>query len=401
MNIVRASLILTTMLETTKEFEESLQSDIQKTLLIQGYEAENGWIRASDISNEGKRKLHKLSRIEKMQQHVGFIKSFRPTASEYIRNSDEIDVAKIKPTLREIKSGTKDGNIFLWWNLVWWSLPYSKSYGRQMRFLVWDEYHDCPIGLFGLQSPILSWSARDKHLNIEYEQRDYWVNQSLSAQRLGALPPYNKFLGGKLVASLMASDDVRKAFLKKYENVETILKARKLPAHLLFITTTGAYGKSSVYNRLKFNNENICKFIGYTRGNGSFHIPDNIYEKLIDYLRDNGYEGARSFGSGPSIKMRNIDRAMKMLGFNNGNEHGMKRAVYLFPFVENLNKVIQDGEKPIWHNRTIDELTDFWKARWASKRIDDIEKTFFNKNDFDKNLDSDLEECSSWLRENY
>ena len=152
----------------------------------------------------------------------------------------------------------------------------------------------------------------------------------MAAQRLGALPPYNKFLGGKLIASLMMSDDVRNAFKIKYQDKKTILLGRTLPANLFFITTTGAYGKSSVYNRLKFHDESICVFIGYTRGNGSFHIPDTLYDRLIHYLRDNGCKADRGFGHGPSLKMRNINKAMQMLGFKNGSEHGMKRAVYLF-----------------------------------------------------------------------
>ena len=380
---------------STKTPETSLRNDIRKVLCKQGYQVESGWFGFNDESSEGKRKLHENSRAEKIKEHIGFIQSFLPKVEKHIVDSSDIEIEKIQPRLIDIKSGTEEGDLFLWWNLVWWSLPYSKAYGRQMRFMVWDDYHDCPMGLIGLQSPILAWSARDNHLNIAPSQRDYWVNQSLSAQRLGALPPYNKFLGGKLIASIMTSDEVRVAFKKKYHQRTTLLLRRTLPSNLLFITTTGAYGKSSVYNRLKFHDEEICKFIGYTSGHGSFHIPDTLYENFINYLHKKGHKAGRAYGNGPSAKMKNINKAMNLLGFKNGSQHGMKRAVYLFPFAKNLNSVIQSAKKPIWYNRSIDELTDYWQKRWAYKRSKDNDKTFFRKEDYIEELYKDLENCKN------
>ena len=360
----------------------SLQDEIRETLRAQGYQLETGRFALNDESIEGKRQAHQFSRFEKMRQNIDFIKQFRVEASKYVHESDRIKVENIRPRLIEIQAGTEHEKFFRWWNLVWWSLPYSKSYGRQMRFLVWDECHACPMGLIGLQSPLLSWNVRDKYLGIESEKRDFWVNQSMAAQRLGALPPYNKFLGGKLIALLMMSDDVRNAFKLKYQNTKTRILTRTLPANLLFITTTGAYGKSSVYNRLKFHDERICEFIGYSRGNGSFHVPDSLYERFIEYLNAAGYDANRGFGHGPSLKMRNINKAMNMLGFRNGSEHGMKRAVYLFPFVKNLPSVIKNGQKAVWSSRSVDSLTDYWQKRWAYKRADDYQKTFFSKKSF-------------------
>jgi len=83
----------------------------------------------------------------------------------------------------------------------------------------------------------------------------------------------------------MTSDIIRKKFQKKYKDKKTLLLKRKLPSNLLFITTTGAYGKSSVYNRLKFQTEKVSEFIGYTQGSGTFHIPNALYEDLVLYLK--------------------------------------------------------------------------------------------------------------------
>lgn len=43
-------------------------------------------------------------------------------------------------------------------------------------------------------------SVRDSALGILPAKRDYWVNMSMNAQRVGALPPYNDLLGGKMAA---------------------------------------------------------------------------------------------------------------------------------------------------------------------------------------------------------
>lgn len=375
-----------------------LKKEVKKTLLEQGYRFNGNLFLFDKNGREEKRNLHLLSRAERIKENIDFIQSFSPKASQYLLDSSSIEVEKIKPKLIEVSSGTKEAKLFRWWNLTWWSLPFERAYGRQMRFIVWDEYHNAPIGLIGLQSPILSWSVRDNYLNINAIRKDYWVNQSLSAQRLGSLPPYNKFLGGKLVASLMMSDTVRHSYKKKYHNNKTLLLERTLPADLLFITTTGAYGKSSVYNRLKFQNEKICEFIGYTSGHGSFHIPNTLYENFINYLQEKGYKGARSFGNGPSIKMRNINQTMHLLGFKNGSEHGIKRAVYIFPFIKNLISFIQSNEKLVWYERSIEDLTDSWQEKWASKRIDKPQKTAFLKKEYFRELSEDLTKCRELIR---
>lgn len=383
--------------------EQSLQRKIKHTLFSQGYAIRDDMFCLPSINRKKTRKIHQLSRAGKINNNIDFIENFTPKAKEFMRDSCDIDVEKIEPRLLQVTEKTKHFNLFKWWNLVWWSLPYERSYGRQIRFLVWDDYHNAPIGLIGLQSPILKWNVRDEYLNIETEKRDYLVNQSMNAQRLGALPPYNKFLCGKLIASLMVSDFVRESFNKKYKQYKTLILKRNLPSRLLFITTTGAYGKSSVYNRLKDEHGKICEFIGFTNGSGSFHISDTIYEELVSYLRKKGLKGGRSFGHGPSVKMKNISQAMKLLGFKKGSNHGIKRAVYLFRFAKNLENVIEKERRPFWYHRNIDGITDYWKERWAVKRTLPYcseEKINFSKKNFISNLKRDLKKCKSLIKNN-
>lgn len=348
----------------------TLKSKIAKILRKQGYSVKSNNFRLKDTTRESKRYVHNLAKAERIIKREDFIIRTSSLVEKYLINGKELEVEKIQPKILEVKSGSEEERLFRWWNLTWWSLPYERGYGRQMRFIIWDTYHNSLIGLIGLQSPILSWSVRDNYLNIPTETLDYWVNQSLSAQRLGALPPYNNILGGKLVASLMTTDTIRMKFKRKYSNKKTVIKKRTLPAQLLFITTTGAYGKSSIYNRLKFKEESIAKFIGYTKGSGSFHIPNPVYEDLLKFLERKGYDITRGCGSGPSRKLRLINQALKLLGFDDGAIHGVERAVYLFPLVKNLENIIHKGARLKYIHRTTDSITTFWKERWALPRVE-------------------------------
>lgn len=354
----------------TPDLAIDLKQRVDQALTLQGFNLDKRDFEIKDTERETKREVHALSKLERLSDHKKFILANLELAKSHMVDGNQLDVSKIKPVLRAVETGSTDERLFRWWNLVWWSLPYERAYGRQMRFIVWDEYHNAPMGLIGLQSPILSWSVRDKHLGITSEKRDFWVNQSMSAQRLGALPPYNYILGGKLVASMMTTNTVCDAFNKKYQNKKTVIKDRILPSNLLFITTTGAFGKSSVYDRLKHQGDKVAHFIGMTHGSGTFHIPNSLYEDLVGYLTSLGVDTKRGYGAGPSKKMRLIGQALKTLGIDNGSYHGVKRAVYLFPLVKNLEEVIAGKSKPEWYTRSEHDVAEFWKSRWALPRIE-------------------------------
>src|SRR3989337_1029440 len=172
-----------------------------------------------------------------------------------------------------------------------------------MRFLLWDITHNCPFGLFALQSPVLKMSVRDNALGIPNKELDIWVNRSMNAQRVGALPPYNELLGGKMVALSLTSNEIRETYKKKYKNYISVLKGRKLKADLLFITTTSAFGRSSLYNRLKYNSETVATSLGYTKGSGTFHVPEDFNEELLGFLKKKGINIRTGYGHVPSGKL--------------------------------------------------------------------------------------------------
>jgi len=373
-----------------------LKKNILQILKLQGYKVKSNGFFLKNEERDTKRQAHYIAKAERMLDNESLIIDNSEIIKQFMVDGKDLNVAKIDPILVEVQPGTKWETLFRWWNLVWWSLPYEKSYGRQMRFVLWDRYHKAPMGLIGLQSPILSWGVRDQYLGIGATDRDFWINQSLNAQRLGALPPYNNLLGGKLVAAMMSTDYVRRKFKEKYAKIKTLMKDRSIPADLLFITTTGAYGKSCVYSRFKMNGVDIAKFLGYTKGTGSFHIPNFLYEDLVLYLEKKNLDVQRGYGNGPSRKIRLIYQAMNLLGFKNGISHSIKRSVYLFPFAKNINEVINKGEKPKWAKRSQVEVANFWKQRWAIPRAESDKRYLeFSKEKF---LLETLEEFKKYKR---
>lgn len=362
--------------------KQVIRSEIIDSLKAQGFSISNNKLFIEN-DNGVIRKAQLKAREEKIKQHLKFLISQNGSIKNYILNGKELQPKNIELELRVVKPNTIEEVIFKWWNLVWWSIPYDRAYGRQMRFILWDKYHDKPFGLIGLQSAPLRMKIRDDYLGINKEDRDWWVNFSMSAQRVGALPPYNQIIGGKMVAMGLASKEIRETYIQKYNNYETIIKKRKLPAELLFITTTGAFGKSSIYNRVKYYNDKLIEFLGYTKGSGAFHIPESIYQKILQLLESEGINTDRGYGHGPSRKRQLLHQGFQLLNLRDFEYHGVKRAFYLISHIYNLKQVIQKKHVPIYKKYTISQLCDFWKDRWAikrSERFNDWKK--FDANNF-------------------
>jgi len=347
--------------------EQKLREKIIQVLKEQGFKI-NPHVRPAGCSKRTYRRIQNKARLEQLAFHKRFLQKNLTKAKHYCRDGKDIDPDKISLELREVSSGSLEEVLFRWWNLVWWNIPYQRSYGRQMRFILWDTAHDMPFGLILLQSPVLKMTVRDKYLGIPKEELDLWVNRSMHAQRVGALPPYNEILGGKMVALALTSNEVRLAYKRKYNSSKTIIKRRLIPSDLLFITTTSAFGKSSLYNRLKYNGEIVAESLGYTKGSGTFHIPEEIYLEIIEFLAKRGVDTSRGYGHGPSRKLKLISLAFKYLHLPKFEYHGIQREFYLFPLVKNLKEVIERKKKPIYIDRPFNKLVDYWKHRWALPR---------------------------------
>ena len=365
--------------------QRKLRERIIQVLKEQGFKI-NPHVRPKGCSKTTYRRIQQKARFEQLSLHKNFLVDSIKKVKNYCRDGSEIIPKRISLELKEVQSGSFEEILFRWWNLIWWSIPFQRSYGRQMRFLLWDTTHDAPFGLICLQSPVLKMAVRDKWLGLPNDELDIWVNRSMNAQRVGALPPYNELLGGKMVALTLSCNEIRENYRRKYKNYISIIKGRKLKPDLLFITTTSAFGRSSLYNRLKYNGEIVAECLGFTQGSGSFHIPEELYVEILKFLASKGIDVTRGYGHGPSRKLRLISLGLHHLGLPSFEYHGIKREFYLFPLVKNLREVIHKKERPQWVDRPFNNLVDYWRERWAiprAKRMPEWENfksdKFFNK----------------------
>lgn len=284
----------------------------------------------------------------------------------WFKNAKEINPERIRPRLHLVGDAlTQD----LWRiGRSYWSMPFNKGYGRRLRFVIIDEEHDSLMGLIGLQSPPADLACRDSLFEYPKGEKLRLVNQTMDAYAVGAIPPYSQLLGGKLCAGLICSDTVRRAYWRTYAKSQTLLEGMRIDQPLVAVTTTSAFGRSSQYNRLKYNDLLLAKQIGETKGYGLLHL-EHLYPEIETFLKHRDAYTSGGFGNGPKVRWQNVTRALHLLGLPNTMlAHGLKRPVYLFPFVENLVEGMSGGS--FGQQLLLPEKTfaEYWLHRWAVPR---------------------------------
>lgn len=311
--------------------------------------------------------LHRTAKGKTNEVSACHIQKLLEKRKSFFRAGSLINPAKIRPKLIFVQPRTVWEDLFKICR-AYWSMPYSKGYGRRLRFVIFDEEHEAVMGIIGLQSPPADLACRDKLFDYPDGQKLEFVNCTLDAYTIGAIPPYSNLLGGKLIASLVASDDIRKAYWRMYANKITILDKKILSQPLLAVTTTSAFGRSSIYNRLCFDGRLLAEPIGWTKGFGTVHL-ELIYPRIESWLQQRNVVVAGGFGNGPKVRWQNITNALKLLQLPaKYAEHGVKREVFIFRHVENIENVCKKGDIPIPIKCETEKLISHWLERWALPR---------------------------------
>jgi hypothetical protein len=333
---------------------------------------EDGALHPPDTDKDGVRQLHEPARQMELALHQDWLCRYLPGYLPFFANGFEVIPEQIQPTLVEVTTESQH-NLFRIGRLLW-SIPFSKGYGRRLRFLVMDETNGKLIGLLALQSPPLSFPARDHLFQYPPGRKTELVNQTMDIQTLGAVPPYDRLLGGKLVALAAVSNEVRVAYQCKYSGRKTEMEGRILPAHLVALTTTSAFGRSSLYNRLRCNGAIIAESLGYTDGYGSFHLME-LYPLFREFLENQGISTRGGFGTGPRRKWQTMVRALERLGFAADLlRHGVKREAFLFPLVDNLKDYMEgQAVKPAYRDLPFPDLAAYWHERWLLPRAERVD----------------------------
>jgi hypothetical protein len=229
------------------------------------HKTDDGLLAPSGTGKDVIRSIHSLQRADRIAMSQQFISARFSKLIHYFASGEDVEPARIKPVLQLISSETWEGDLFRLASLTW-SVPVSNGFGRRLRYLVWDEHNGKLIGILAIGDPVFNLSVRDNLIKWDAKARKDRLVNVMDAYVLGALPPYNSLLGGKMIACLIRTRDVYDDFAKAYGSTTGIISQQEKKARLLVVTTSSSMGRSSVYNRLKLDGTEYFKPIGYTGG---------------------------------------------------------------------------------------------------------------------------------------
>ena len=351
-----------------------LKRKVRDQLRELGFTRREGELVSPASTKDSIRALHAVQRRELLAREKAFIASALGRLEGYFADGNEVDVRRLSPRLELIESGTWQADLFRLASLSW-SVPVSRGFGRRLRYLVWDDACNKLIGLFALGDPVFNMRARDEFVGWNIADRSARLVNVMDAYVLGAVPPYNKLLGGKLVASLIRTTKVRDDFRKRYGAARGIISGRLKRARLAIVTTTSSLGRSSIYNRLRLAGQDYFSPLGFTGGWGHFHIRDSLFEDLRTFLRRRGhlYVDGHQFGDGPSWRLRTIREALKELGFQGDMlRHGVGREVFAAELASNARDVLTGkARRPLYSNLlSVAQVSALAKERWIIPRAE-------------------------------
>ena len=230
--------------------------------------------------------------------------------------------------------------------------------------------------------PVFNLRVRDEWIGWDQVDRRERLVNLMDAYVVGAVPPYASLLGGKLVASLIASQEVGSKFRERYGGSEGLISKKQKQARLVLVTVTSALGRSSMYNRLRLipdterdEDERVVELLklGTTTGYGHFQITDDLFAQLRRVLQedDHKYADGHQFGDGPNWRIRVARRALQSLGLNPDEvlKHGIRREVYAMPIATNAHAFLAGtDEVSTFDYMTVNEISELARNRWLLPR---------------------------------
>lgn len=316
-----------------------------------------------------------FKREEIIEKNKNWIEKNIDFARKNLADGYDVLTSEINPVI-EVCETEKQHRLFRIFR-YYWSSPYSEYVGRRIKLIIRDKAlpNKPVIGIAALGSPIIHIPERDEWIGWDKDTRTKNLIYTLDAYVIGAMPPYNYLLGGKLISYILASNEVREIYRIKYKDQVTLTEKR-IANKLVGIFTTSLYGNSSQYNRIRYNNELLYQPIGQTKGFGTLHLSEETILLMIKLLKSKGIEIGHKFGDGPSWVMRVIRTAGDLLGFDSDFllRHSFKRNIYFIPLSKEHKKFLNgETKQPIFTNYSKKELVDYWKGRWLGKRKTNVE----------------------------
>jgi hypothetical protein len=259
------------------------------------------------------------------------------------------------------------------------TMDFTANPGRNVKINVKDRVSGKLLGQISLASDVTAMGVRDNYIGWTKDNKfvDGKLNNTTIASTIVCTQPlgYN-FLGGKLIAMMTTTPEVRNYWKSKYGDT------------LIAVGTTSLYGIHSQYNGIP-----LFKTLGESAGKISLKPDDKFYDPWHQWLKENRAEwyqnnitnerirnganmGAGEGASGPvsGIKQKILGQIFKECGIKATEyHHGFKRGVYFAMMYENgaefLRKEIDEDRlilKPKFE-QGVEYINKWWKKHAISR----------------------------------
>ncbi|QDT71342.1 Druantia anti-phage system protein DruA [Lacipirellula limnantheis] len=349
-----------------------LKAHIIASLRKQGFRHQKGRIVPPSFEDkETIRTVHGLAVQHKRDRARAQLMRYEKALLSRIAEGVSLDVTEIRPRLVEVVSDSEDELLFRY-ACLHWSIPISSGYGRRLRFIVIDESNQKLVGVIGLGDPVFALSARDEWIGFTPASRKRRLQNIMDAFVLGAVPPYSYLLGGKLIAMLAASNEVRERFKAKYGTHRSLISGKTQDGDLALLTTTSALGRSSIYNRIRYQQRQLYTPIGYTRGFGDFQFLNGLYDEMLTYAKVNCSPTAKqlSWGAGFRNRREVVKKCLASAGLPSDLlRHGVRRQIFVVPLALNAKQYLSGVDDTLQaFNFSADEMFGYFRERWMLPR---------------------------------
>lgn len=355
--------------------EAQIKRELRNHLKLIGYEKKNGaLLLRKELEKASIREMHGHQRKSLLEKNSLFIKKSWNAYKKFFAEGWEIHPESINLEFEEVVTGTWQAELFKLASFTW-SVPVSSGFGRRIRYLVWDRYAKKLMGIVAIGDPVFNLGARDRFVGWNANQRKAKLVCVMDCYVLGAVPPYNNLLCGKLIACCLRSWEIVDNFSAKYIEKAGVISGEHKRAQLVMLTTTSALGKSSLYNRLKIADKSYFSSVGFTLGWGHFHISSALFSKIREYLAYMGdkYASNNRFGQGPNWKLRAVRRALLLMGLEPTLlQHQVRREVFLCSLANNATDVLLGkAEEALYEDlQSVDQISQAAIARWVAPRAE-------------------------------
>ena len=219
------------------------------------------------------------------------------------------------------------------------TMDFTANPGRNVKINVKDRVSGKLLGQISLASDVTAMGVRDNFIGWTKDNKfvDGKLNNTTIASTIVCTQPlgYN-FLGGKLIAMMTTTPEVRAYWNSKYKNV------------LIAVGTTSLYGIHSQYNGIP-----LFKTLGESAGKISLKPDDKFYDPWHQWIKENRAQwykdnisderarnganmGYEANGPVSGIKQKILGQIFKECGIKATEyHHGFKRGVYMAMMYEN------------------------------------------------------------------